>query len=185
MQHSMSGQRSKYDMHYADLMEASSDALIAYHGTGSRIIQFHQNTVTPHYFTQDKEYAKGYVGGKTSRSLIDPPKKGRNYLLTVELDIRHMLDTKHDAEARAFYNTQFLPHINAIHARFHKPPLPPIEAGYVSFINADYLYRYCLRFPSAYDGMLVDEGGITNSPAIVPFHASQIRVLKAEIVRFE
>lgn len=159
------------------------EGLIAYHGTGSRITQFYPQSVTPHYFTQDKEYAKGYVGGKTPISRIEKPKKAKNYLLTVELNITHMFDTKHDAEALEYYNTQFLPTINAIHAKYQQPSIPTLTTGkYVSFVYADALYRYFMRYPSDYDGMLVDEGSFT-SPAIVPFQASQIKILKREIVK--
>jgi hypothetical protein len=158
--------------------------IIAYHGTGSRIEQFSQAFVSPHYFTQDKAYAEVYSGGKTPISLIDKPKKMRNYLLTVELDIRHMFDTKNDPEARNFYNTQFVPYMNRLRAKYGKPSLAELAAGqYVSFVDADWLYRYFTRtdHETPYDGMLVEEG-IGKFPAIVPFHASQIKIIKRQII---
>lgn len=165
-------------------IQVLSEAIVAYHGTGQRIEQFHQQTVTPHYFTQDKEYAKGYVGAKTPISALEKPKKGRNYLLTVELDINHVFDTKDDPAALDYYNNQFRPQINAIHAKFKQAPIPELEPGkYVSFVYADALFRHFMRFKTDWDGMLVDEGSFT-SPAIVPFHASQIKIVKREIVKF-
>lgn len=158
--------------------------IIAYHGTGNRIDAFGDASIAGHFFTQDKEYAKGYVGGKTPLSLIDKTKKRRNYLLTVELDINHPLDTKHDPAAVEFYNGKFLPTVNAIHVKYRQPELPAIEIGkYVSFIYADPLYRYLTRYESPYDAILVDED-ISDYPAIVPLKASQIRILKREIIKF-
>ena len=68
-------------------MRLVENKVIAYHGSGSRITQFYDSRVAPHFFTQDKEYARVYSGGKTPISKIDKPKKMRNYLLTVELDL--------------------------------------------------------------------------------------------------
>jgi hypothetical protein len=165
---------------------AHNGKIIAYHGTGRKITQFSDPYMAGHFFTQDKEYAKAYAGGKTSLSLIDKPKKTRNYLLTVELDIKHMFDTKTDSEAREYYNTQFLQRINALAAKFNQPPRPVLEPDkYVSFIEADDLFRYFMSFKSIYDGMLVDEGGISSHPAIVAFYGSQIKILKQEIIKFD
>jgi hypothetical protein len=168
-------------MRYAEIMTEAK--FIAYHGTGAKITQFYQPGTAGHFFTQNKDYAMGY-SGKSSKSLIDKPKKTRNYLLTVELTIERMFDTKSDPAAVELYNSQFVPTINAIHAKYKQPLVPEIEAGkMVSFIYADELYRYFMRYPSQYDGMLVDEGG-TFGTAIVPFNASQIKILKTEIVKF-
>lgn len=162
----------------------AENKIIAYHGTGKRFDAFMDSSIAGNFFTQDKEYAKGYVGGKTPLSVIDKPKKGRNYLLTVELDINHPLDTKHDAQAVEFYNSQFLPTVNAIHAKYRQPELPTIEIGkYVSFVYADPLYRYLTRYDSPYDAIIVEEG-ITKHPAIVPLRSSQVKILKREIIRF-
>lgn len=159
------------------------EKIIAYHGTGDRFDAFKDGYVAGNFFTQDKEYAKGYVGGKTPLSLIDKPKKRYNYLLTVELDIHHPLDTKHDAEAVAFYNDVFRPVINAIHRKYHKPEVPPIDLGkYVSFVDADALWRYLTRYDSPYDAILVDEN-VSAEPGIVPLRASQIKILKREIIK--
>jgi len=160
-----------------------SGKIIAYHGTGSKITQFSNPHLAGHFFTQDKEYAMAYIGGKTSLSLIDKPKKTRNYLLTVELDIKHMFDTKNDPQALEFYNTQFLERANALAAKYNKPKVPILEPGnYVSFIYADDLFRYFMSFETIYDGMLVDEGGFSSYPAIVAFYGSQIKILKREII---
>jgi hypothetical protein len=162
-----------------------SGKFIAYHGTGAKITQFFQPSLAGHFFTQDKDYAKGYAGGKTPLSKIDKPKKTRNYLLTVELEINHMFDTKHDPQALAYYNTRFVPQINEIRAKYHQPLVPILDPGrFVSFVNADDLYRHFMRFKPDYDGMLVDEGSFT-SPAIVPFNVAQIKIVKTEIVKFD
>jgi hypothetical protein len=163
-------------------MRLIENKIIAYHGTGSKFDEFSNGFVAGHFFTQNKDYALGYTG-KTSKSLIDKPKKPRNYLLTVELTIDRMFDPASDAHALTLYNEQFIPTINAIHQKYHQPLLPTLPVGaMVSFIYADELYRYFARYPSDYDGMLVDEGGKFGT-AIVPFQASQIKILKRQIIR--
>ena len=173
-------------MRYHEIMtEAPNGKIIAYHGTGRKITQFFDPHLAGHFFTQDKEYAKAYAGGKTPLSLIDKPRKTRNYLLTVELDIKHMFDTKTDPQALEFYNTQFLSRINALGAKYSKPPRPVLPPGkYVSFVDADDLFRYFMSFGSIYDGMLVEEG-ISSQPAIVAFYGSQIKIVKQEIIKFD
>ena len=162
--------------------------IIAYHGSGSKITQFFDTSVTPHYFTQDKEYARVYSGGKTPIVRIDKPRRMRNYLITVELDIKHPFDTMHDPAALHYYNTQFVPHENAILAKYKsRRLLPTLEADhYVSFVYADDLYRYFIDpdVRTDYDAIYVDEG-IGTHPAIVPIHASQIKVIKTEIIKPE
>lgn len=169
--------------HWINLCESK---IIAYHGRGTKIDAFPQPYFTPHYFTQDRSYAEVYSGKSTS-SLIDKPKKTRPYLLTVELTIDHMFDTKTDPEAFAFYNEKFVPHENALLAKYNKKPLPLLEHGkYPSFVYADYLYGYFMGqyIEHPYDGMLIDEG-IGDHPAIIPFNASQIKILKREIIKPE
>lgn len=182
------------DMKYIELFEnkrpvfedVHDGKIIAYHGTGNKITQFFDPNLTGHFFTQDKEYAKVYAGKQRATLIGGKPKKPRNYVLTVELDIKHMFDTKNDPQALEYYNTNFLERINMICAKYNKPLRPALAPGkYVPFIEADDLFRYFMSFESIYDGMLVDEGGITASPAIVAFYGSQIKILKQEIIKFE
>lgn len=172
--------------HWINLCESK---IIAYHGRGTKIDSFPQPYFIPHYFTQDRDYAEVYSGKSTS-SLIDKPKKTRPYLLTVELTINHMFDTKNDPEALAFYNEKFVPHENALLAKYkanNSKSIPLLEPGkYPSFVYADYLYGFFMGqyIDHPYDGMLIDEG-ITDEPAIIPFHATQIKILKREIIKPE
>ena len=81
-----------------------------------------------------------------------------------------------------------MPHENALIAKYaNQRSVPLLAAGrYVSFIYADYFYRYMIDpdVTTDYDGMYVDEG-IGTDPAIVPFQASQIKVIKIEIIKPE
>lgn len=157
--------------------------MIAYHGTGGKFEQFHDHFMKPHFFTPDRDYALHYTG-KLPLQLLSPRKRGRNYLLTVELTINHMFDPKTDAAALRLYNDEFVPHMNQIMTKYRRSLLPELATGHhVPFIYADDLWRYFQRFPSQYDGMLVDEGSLTDHPAVVPFQASQIKVLKRQIVK--
>lgn len=163
-------------------IQYTNGKIIAYHGTGNKITQFYDSFLKPHYFTQDIEYAKGYVGGKS----FNKNTKSRNYLLTVTLNIKNILDTKNDNEALSFYNTVFLPHINEIKTRYKQPPVKELNANYPSFIDSDDLYRFMVddRFHHNYDGILVNEGSFT-SPAIVPLKAYQITIIKTQIIKFQ
>lgn len=154
--------------------------ITAYHGTGQRFDQFRDNSVAGNYFTQNPEYAKGYVGKAALGG-----KRGRNYLITVQLTINHPFDSKNDPGSVQFFNEQFLPTINQINAKYGKPVLNPIGLGtWVSFIIADDLYRYMRHYGSqGYDAIYVDEGGLSpNHPAIVPLSVQQIKIVKRQII---
>lgn len=165
--------------------------IIAYHGTGSRIEQFNHSNVFPNFFTTDPEYAKGYVGKSPMGVFSKPKRKPKNYLLTVELTIDHPFDTKNDPEALRFYNEQFIPDFNQLTGKYGRPPILPIQAGrHVSFVYADDVYRYFQHYGAThngitYDAILVDEGGLSVPPAIIPLHANQIRILKRQIIKFD
>lgn len=156
--------------------------IIAYHGTGSKITHFNDGFLTPNYFTQDMNYARAYMGGKTKPRR----QRSRNYIVTVELTIDRMFDTKRDDAARAYYNEKFVPFINPYRKRMGKPLARELAAGeWPSFTVADHLWGFMLEVEAPYDGMLIDEGGLTDAPAIIPFRASQIKVLKNQIVKPE
>lgn len=158
--------------------------VIAYHGTGNRFDAFHDG-FRPNFFTTDMEYAKGYVGGKTHTNLIDRPKKTKNYLLKCEVTYNHPFDPKTDPAALEYYNTQFIPYMNALHAKHKQPLLPELEPGkMVSFIYADYLWGFMKHEETPYDAILVDEGG-SIAHAIVPMNASQVKILKRQIIKFD
>lgn len=160
----------------------------AYHGTGSKIDSFRDQSISPNYFTTDREYALAYVGKRKPALLGDRRKKTRNYLLTVEIEIKNMMDTATDSEALKFYNEKFVPAINALHARYNQPMVPELSSGkHISFVYADHLWRYVKRLEvdgisCPYDGMLVDEG-INGVLAIVPFNSDQIKIKKRETVK--
>lgn len=168
-------------MRYSELNET---VFTAYHGTGAKFDQFFQPTMKPHFFTTDKTYASAYSGGKSYKGYIGGKGKPRNYLLTVEVEIKHMFDTKSDETARDYYNHQFLPYFNRINTKYKQPLAPEIKPGeMVSFVYADSLWRYFMQEDEIqWDGMLVDEA-YSSIPAIVPFYATQIRIKKRQIIK--
>lgn len=174
-------------MRYSELFNSrrlNETTYTAYHGTGAKFDAFHQPTMRPHFFTTDKNYASAYSGGKSYTGFFGGKGKAKNYLLTVEVEISRMFDTKSDEVAREYYNQQFLPYFNRILAKYNKPLAPEITHGeMVHFIYADDLWRYFMQEnESKWDGILVDEGSHT-VPAIVPLHATQIKIKKREIIK--
>lgn len=169
-------------MRYRDLASPlMEETFTLYHGTGTKFDAFRDSHITPNFFTANREYAANYAGKLTNSHITR--KRGRNYLLTCEVTIERMLDTKTDPGAVAFYNETFLPHMNALLARFNKPLRPKLDGTkWVYFVDADDLWRYCISYGSPFDGMLVDEG-IVDEPAIVPFRAAQVRILKRQIIK--
>jgi hypothetical protein len=165
---------------FINIVENASD-IIAYHGSGRRFVEFRDSSINGNFFTTDRNYAEAYAG----KALSTDSKKPKNYLITVRLTVHNPLDTKNDLEAVEFYNSKFIPAINAIKRRYNLELLPEISLGkYVSFIYADDLYRYMTHYDNnAYDVLLVDEGGITNTPAIVPMSAAQIKIIKIELLK--
>ncbi len=175
--------RGKYEMDLRRSIDLVEATYRAYHGTGVKFDTFRDQFFTPSYFTPDPEYAKAYMG-KTAPSLLTARKRGKDYLLTVEITIARMFDTKTDDEALRYYNEVFVPYMNAIHAKYRQPSIPELLPGrWVSFVYADDLWRFLKHEDVPWDGMLVDEG-IGDHPAIVTFDApSQVRILKRQIIR--
>ena len=167
--------------HHVSLQETK---VIAYHGTGDRFDAF-LDRFRPNFFTTDIEYAKGYMGGKTFTNLIDKPKKRKNYILKCEITYNNIFNTKIDSKALQYYNEKFIPYINALNEKYNKAPIPQLKAGeMVSFIYADYLWGFMRHEEDHnYDALLVDEGGSSSTPAIVPFRDTQIKILKRQIIK--
>lgn len=169
-------------MRYYDIL--SEEEIVAYHGTGVRFDAFSPDPMHGHYFTTDRSYAEGYTGKLPASAKIgSKTKRGRNYLLTVTLTINHPLDTRSDQNAVDFFNDDFLPHVNKIHAKYGQKLYPEIKIGKgIDFIYSDMLFLYMKRFPSEYDAIIVDEGG-KFGVSIVPLNTSQIKIIKRQILK--
>jgi hypothetical protein len=153
--------------------DAAGTPIPMYHGTAApKFTEF--TDWRPAFFTPDRAYAEVYAqkGGQKSR------------IYEVFLRMEKPFDPSTDERARRVFNEEFLPYWEKKYPRlFADGRYRPLAKGEkVHFVVADQVWaflRYRERQQGAeYDGLVVDEGGFSDTSAFVPLFSTQIKSVK-------